>query len=78
MCYRRGLRVFIEHEDGDELFRVLIARVGGPEANAHLIAAAPDMLEALKVALAHISGDPFGTSHNTILAAISKAEGKNG
>ncbi len=46
------------------------------EANARLVAAAPDLLNACEVALAHISGDPFGTSHNTLLAAIKKAKGR--
>ena len=48
--WRRGYRVFVEYDDGDELGRDLIARVSGAEANARLIAAAPEMLEALKKA----------------------------
>jgi len=42
------------------------------EANAHLIAAAPDLLEACKVALGIIG---FGAEHDQISAAIAKAEG---
>ena len=56
----------------------------GNEANAHLIAAAPDMLAALEMALA--SGlikdrDPVGDPgtlcpvHDSIIAAIAKARG---
>ena len=42
------------------------------EANTHLIAAAPDLLEACKVALGIIG---FGAEHDQISAAIAKAEG---
>lgn len=42
-------------------------------ANARLIAAAPDMLAALKVALTWSDADWVG--HETVTAAIAKAEG---
>ena len=42
------------------------------EANARLIAAAPELLEACKVALGIIG---FGAEHDQISAAIAKAEG---
>lgn len=50
-------------------------------ANARLIAAAPEMLEALKVMINHSDAqcnrcDVFHTARNTTLAAISKAEGR--
>ena len=47
-------------------------------ATAALIAAAPELLEACRVALLHINGncDPFATATNTLIAAIAKAEGK--
>lgn len=49
------------------------------EANALLIAAAPDMLDALKVALGHLTGGMDGDWRNCdpralIRAAIAKAE----
>lgn len=40
------------------------------EANARLIAAAPDLLEALKLAVS------YGWEHPSALDAIAKAEGK--
>ena len=44
------------------------------EANAHLIAAAPEMLEALEACLAHAAcGDPL--DWDTVRAAIRKARG---
>ena len=43
------------------------------EANARLIAAAPDLLEACKVALGIIG---FGAEHDQISAAIAKATGE--
>ena len=46
---------------------------GENEANARLIAAAPDLLEACKVALGIIG---FGAEHDQISAAIAKATGE--
>ena len=46
---------------------------GGTEANARLIAAAPELLEACKVALGIIG---FGAEHDQISAAIAKATGE--
>ena len=43
------------------------------EANARLIAAAPELLEACKVALGIIG---FGAEHDQISAAIAKATGE--
>jgi hypothetical protein len=43
------------------------------DADARLIAAAPDLLEALKLALSIIG---FGKEHDAISAAISKATGE--
>ena len=57
----------------------MIVQVGGTadvftlEANARLIAAAPDLLEACKVALGIIG---FGAEHDQISAAIAKAKGE--
>ena len=44
-------------------------------ADARLIAAAPELLEALKLALSIIG---FGKEHDAISAAIAKAEGGQG
>lgn len=48
------------------------------EANAHLIAAAPDLLEALKGLMdsAADGGRPYGEAREKAEAAIEKAEGR--
>lgn len=55
--------------DGDESER---------EANARLIAAAPDLLAACKDALFHLEGDSYcaDIEIQACIAAIAKAEGK--
>lgn len=69
----------------DEMARTLIAAVDQPnaESNARLIAAAPEMLAALKACFAN--GDPAdgfdpenALTERLIRAAIAKAEGKEG
>lgn len=45
----------------------------GDHENAALIAAAPDMYEALKIALDETDGTP---AYDFVLAAIAKAEGR--
>lgn len=47
------------------------------EANARLIAAAPDMLEALKQAEQQIDYGQIDAAHRIIIAAIDKAEGRS-
>lgn len=50
------------------------------EANAHLIAAAPELYEALWVATEH-NALRFGEDHNTVIqgrAALAKARGEHG
>lgn len=65
-----------------ETFRdgVLITSVYGSaarsEANAHLIAAAPDMYEALKLVMQHGRIDDSEHRMNLVAAAIAKAEGR--
>lgn len=60
-------------------------QTGNVEANARLIAAAPELLEALKLAVEHYVGagrnssnvnGAAGTAADIIHAAIAKAEGK--
>ena len=46
------------------------------EANARLIAAAPDLYEALKIAYAHVSPAMQPTVYETMRAALSKARGE--
>jgi hypothetical protein len=46
------------------------------EANAHLIAAAPDLLEALKMMMEGGLEGPTSQATETALAAIAKAEGR--
>jgi hypothetical protein len=48
-------------------------RDGAPEANARLIAAAPDLLNALQ----HIAGSCEGRAAEVARAAIAKAEGNS-
>lgn len=48
------------------------------EANAKLFAAAPDLLEACKLALTYLQHEQFkdGDAYPSLLRAIEKAEGK--
>lgn len=64
-------------DDGNELDGENRAEVHGPnqEANARLIAAAPDMLEALKLAK-DIIGHPDDPFTVLIESTIAKAEGR--
>jgi len=61
---------------------VMIATTGGidKEANAALIAAAPDMYEALEAVRAiipqHNAGTPWARAADKIHAALAKAEGR--
>ena len=52
---------------------------GSPEANARLIAAAPDLLAALEVAYAALEGttEEQDDAQDLALAALIKARGKN-
>lgn len=58
----------------------ILAGSPNAEANARLIAAAPDLLAALKLADTILDGFPLyksGEGAKTIRAAIAKAEGKS-
>ena len=78
----------IVHEEpkGTRLFSRHVATVSihGPdvenEANAHLLAAAPDLLAACKQAVEFLDNGPGGTGIDAacvrVRAAIAKAEGK--
>ena len=70
--------------EGPQGYSVKPARANGDtqqqaEANARLIMAAPDLLEAAKQALRHGMGCPDFQDHNgykALIIAIAKAEGK--
>tara|TARA_R100001086_G_scaffold200856_1_gene117069 strand:+ start:12885 stop:13190 length:306 start_codon:yes stop_codon:yes gene_type:complete len=82
-----GHRVVKDRIDEDEAYNDLIARVSGSEANARLIAAAPEMLKECKYALeflndwakanqcAHDQG--YQNFKFRLERAISKAEGRD-
>jgi len=57
----------------DQIAKVWTMRGNEWKANARLIAAAPELLEACKVALGIIG---FGAEHDQISAAIAKATGE--
>ena len=66
---------------GDKHVAVIRVGLAGSDANAHLIAAAPEMYEALKEMLTAIemegaNGLRFFEARNSGLAALLKAEGK--
>ena len=75
-------------EDGSSLLIAEVAPINDRDGNAHLIAAAPDMLEALKQIDDFWSESPSGPGMNRqrqdrfmalrlqLSAAIAKAEGK--
>lgn len=73
IMFGRNVRVLPESEGGHVMFK--------DESVAHLVAAAPEMLEALEQALVHIAADEtthgrnFGVG-NVVRKAISKAKGK--
>jgi hypothetical protein len=52
--------------------------VGAPSnpANAHLIAAAPDLLEACKYALQELEEENFPHTKDALTKALTKAEGR--
>ena len=69
-------QVFVDDqtgEQGNDWGENLICETAGSEANARLIAAAPDLLEALKACLA----DDFlaGEVYEQAVNAIARAEG---
>lgn len=53
----------------------LLATYIDNEADARLFAAAPDMLEALRVAVNHIAFGRYARAEEIMLKAITKAEG---
>jgi hypothetical protein len=75
------------HHGGDS-YGVQMGRIGGfmldahsnPEANARLMAAAPDMLRACRHALDWLASYPGGgasKAYDHVRAALAKAEGKS-
>lgn len=67
-------------EESSDFYRIARTTDGGPqaEANARLIAAAPELLEACRLAVEQNWGQPKGVTVpalDPIRAAIAKAEG---
>lgn len=61
----------------DQIAKVWMMRHGEGQANAHLIAAAPDLLEALAEVVEWLElGDHAGPMHSKARAAIAKARGE--
>ena len=60
----------------DQIAKVWMMRHGEGKANAHLIAAAPDLLEALEVAADALEMAEFFEKAAQARAAISKARGE--
>lgn len=74
-------RAVLDHWTVYGSYGSVIASTGHPSpymaANARLIAAAPDMLEALKQAEQQIDYGQIDAAHRIIIAAIAKAEGRS-
>jgi hypothetical protein len=63
-------------EEGGLICDLLASNFSNMEANARLIAAAPEMLEALRTALVHLPGLVHPADVKQIRDAIAKAEGR--
>lgn len=71
-----GASLVIRNEYAPGGIAVTIGGVGDEEeANARLIAAAPDLLEAVKDALIYLDHEATGLRPAKLVAAIVKAEG---
>ena len=83
-AYRERLRLTPKEELFDELFEYIESEETANKDNANLIAAAPEMLGALKGALKYLKNQLYMDGHTTelldtyeiIKSAIVKAEGK--
>ena len=71
---RNGLLV-VRASHNRTIASVFVPSVGDQEANGSLMAAAPDMLEALKMVLQHGRIDDSESMMAQVAAAITKAEG---
>ena len=74
---RNGVQIRSER---DQIAKVWMMRQGEGKANARLIAAAPELLEALKTLVHEVSSQPgsldaFEDEINAAVAVIVKAEG---
>lgn len=72
---------FVREPDGDEHTEVYAEKTGAvcyPEPDdAHLIAAAPELLAALKFAVSVLQDNHIARGEAAALAAIRKAEGRS-
>ena len=77
-----GSNFWLESEAGEEIiceseneYQGVLIKGNDFVANARLLAAAPDMLDALKAA-AHVL--PLGEEYDAVVEAIAKAKGETG
>jgi hypothetical protein len=71
--YERHETAVIKTADGDEVATVDVKCMPDASADAHLIAAAPDLLAALELLLPYLEDCRM---HKEAAAAIAKAKGK--
>ena len=74
-----GRTVYALNDEGFNRFSALVQDAHAPayelDANARLMAAAPDLLQALEKVIADVPGDGFDDWHGMALDAIAKARG---
>lgn len=93
VCKERPFEILMDDSNGEEIYaQIASVEWGNTEpdqaiADAHLIAAAPDLLAALRAVMRCASGElerpiterqPWGDAERLIKIALAKAEGREG